>query len=300
MPRSPSSLVVDVDGPVSLTEHGGDPDAPTVLCIHGLGSSSASWQQFARALARDHRVLTVDLPGHGGTPRHGRSVTMQANTRLLHEVLEQLGPAMLVGHSMGAALTALVAAARPGGVPGVVLMAPPMPRLPWEPMTPELATRVALCSWPWLARTALAARFRRLGPEEFVRRGLALTCSSVDSVDPGTQAMLVQRAEAGSVADHATFVDAARSVGMLVARSGAYRQTIASIDVPGLVIQGADDRLATAGGLAQLAKLQPGWRTTVLPDVGHSPHMESPAAVADQVRAFFRGLAPSTLEEVSA
>ncbi len=289
--RSPRSDFLDVDGPVHIAEYGdAKPDAPTVLCVHGLGSAAVSWKRFAENLSSDHRVLAVDLPGHGRTPRAGRSATIQANTALLESVLEHVGPAVLVGHSMGAALAVRQATARPSHVSGVVLVAPPMPRLPWEPMAPELASRVALCAWPWLARRALAARFRRLGPEEFVRRGLALTCASTDAVDQEIQQELIQRAEAGCMEDHATFVEAARSVGVLVARAGAYRRAIASVDMPGLVVHGAADRLAAPTGVEQLASLQPDWRTALLSGIGHSPHMEAPHEVAEQVRSFTRRL----------
>lgn len=110
--------------------------------------------------------------------------------------------------------------------------------------------------------------------------------------------MLVQRAEAGCTEDHATFVEAARSVGVLVARAAAYQRAIASAAVPGMVVHGAVDRLVTPSALNQLAALQPDWRTAVLPGIGHSPHLEAPDEVADQVRAFTRRLA-ATREEVS-
>jgi pimeloyl-ACP methyl ester carboxylesterase len=287
----PQSGFLDVGGPVHVADHGGPSGAPTVLCLHGLGSSAVSWQRFADALASDHRVLAVDLPGHGRSPRAGRSVGLQSNTLLLQRILDQIGPAVLIGHSMGGALAVLQAVARPANVRGIVLLAPPMPRMPWEPMTPELALRVALCAWPWLARTALAARSRRLGPEESVRRALALTCASTEAVDEETRQMLVQRAEAGGMEDHATFVEAARSVGLLVARAAAYRRAIASVAVPGMVMHGAVDRLVTPTALDQVAALQPDWATTLLPGIGHSPHLEAPDEVAGQVRAFTRRLA---------
>lgn len=296
----PQSGFLDIGGPVHVADHGGPPGGPTVLCLHGLGSSVVSWQRFADALSSDHRVLAVDLPGHGRSPRAGRSVGVRPNTLLLQRVLDQIGPAVLIGHSMGGALAVLQAVASPANVRGLVLLAPPMPRMPWEPMTPELARRVALCAWPWLARTALAARFRRLGPEECVRRALSLTCASIEAVDEETRQMLVQRAEAGCMEDHATFVEAARSVGLLVARAAAYRRAIASATVPGMVVHGAVDRLVTPTALDQVAALQPDWRTALLPGVGHSPHLEAPDEVAARVRAFTRGVAATTQPRVPA
>ena len=303
--RPPVSRFLDVDGPVHVLDHGGPRDLPTVLCVHGLGSSAVSWRGLARALRRDHRVVTVDLPGHGRSPRAGRSAGIEANAALLARVMEDVGPAVLVGHSMGAALAVKHALAQPADVPGLVLLAPPMPRNPWERMTPELACRVALCAWPWLARTALGARFRRLGAEEFVRRNLALTCASAETVDEEIRQMLIQRAESGGVDDHATFVEAARSVGLLVARAGDYRRSIATVTAPGLVLHGEADRLVPPLEVQQLATLQPSWTTVVMPDIGHSPHMEAPVEVAERIRAFTATLAATApsgaaLEEVTA
>ncbi|WP_158283014.1 alpha/beta fold hydrolase [Nocardioides silvaticus] len=289
--RPAQSAFLDIGGPVHVADHGGPPGAPVLLCVHGLGASAVSWGRFADALTSDHRVLAVDLPGHGLSPRAGRSVAVRDNARLLHEVLAAVGPAVLVGHSMGGALAMLQASSRPAHVRGLVLLALPMPRVPWEPMTPALALRVALCAWPWLGRTALATRFRRLGPEEFVRRALALTCSSAEAVDEETRQLLVQRAEVGDADDHATFVEAASSVGLLVARAAVYRRTIAAVPTPGMVVHGGLDRLVPAAGLDELAALQPGWTTAVMPGVGHSPHLEAPDEVAGQVRAFTRTLA---------
>src|SRR5262245_8710749 len=41
---------------------------PTVVLVHGLGSRDEHWLPVARLLARDHRVVMVDLPGHGASP----------------------------------------------------------------------------------------------------------------------------------------------------------------------------------------------------------------------------------------
>jgi len=46
----------------------GPPDAPEVVCVHGLGCSYRYWLPFARALAPHARTVAVDLPGFGRTP----------------------------------------------------------------------------------------------------------------------------------------------------------------------------------------------------------------------------------------
>lgn len=290
MAAHPRSIHLDLDGPVHVCDYGGDRDAPVVLCVHGLGNSHVSWRRFAAEMARHHRVLAVDLPGHGLTPRHGRSATVLANQPLLGRVIAEVSaePVMLVGHSMGASLAILQAAAEPRTVAAMALLAPPMPRSGAELVSPALVSRVALCAWPWLARRTLTRRLDQQGAEEFVRRGLELTCASLESIDATTRRLTVDLVAAGAVDGeiHAAFVEAARSMGLLVARAARYRKAIADAAVPALVVQGTQDRLLSASTLGQLTSLQPGWTTRVLPGIGHSPHMEAPRTTAALVHDF--------------
>jgi pimeloyl-ACP methyl ester carboxylesterase len=46
-------------------EDDGDPDAPPVLFLHGLGQSAATWEWVVAHLAADHRVVRLDFRGHG-------------------------------------------------------------------------------------------------------------------------------------------------------------------------------------------------------------------------------------------
>jgi pimeloyl-ACP methyl ester carboxylesterase len=285
------STYVDIDGPVHLADYGGDAAAPTVLFVHGLAGSHASWRGLAAGMAAHSRVLAVDLPGHGRTPRLGRSAAVLANRmildRLVHEVVGT--PVTLVGHSMGATLSVLQAAARPDSVEALALIALPLPRTYVELPSRVLAAQIALCAWPWLGRMALARRLRRLGPDEFVRAGLRRTCVSPDDVDPVTRQLAIELVESRAAGDdvEAAFVEAARSMGRLVTGADTYRQAIAAVGCPTVVLHGERDSLVRATQLSQLSRLQPGWRVKVLEGVGHSPHLEAlhrtTAAVQDLV-----------------
>lgn len=85
----------------------------TAVAIHGITSSSAAWPAVAAALPDDWSLLAVDLRGRGhsrdlpgpwGLARHAEDVC---------EVAEESGARVLVGHSMGAYVAVLAAAARP-------------------------------------------------------------------------------------------------------------------------------------------------------------------------------------------
>src|SRR3712207_4121557 len=92
MGADPRSRWADVDGPVHFVDHGGPSGggARTLVCVHGLGGSHANWHDLGPLLVRRHRVLAVDLAGHGRTPRAGRSASVQANRWLLDRFLAQV------------------------------------------------------------------------------------------------------------------------------------------------------------------------------------------------------------------
>jgi pimeloyl-ACP methyl ester carboxylesterase len=99
---------------------------PTVVAIHGLGSSTAS---FARNLGRwgeQADVIAVDLPGFGySAPGRGRLSLSQMGD-LIRDALLALGVerAIWVGHSMGAQLSMLRALKKEGDVRALMLLAP--------------------------------------------------------------------------------------------------------------------------------------------------------------------------------
>jgi pimeloyl-ACP methyl ester carboxylesterase len=282
------STFVDLDGPVHVAEYGPPgPSGSTVVLLHGLGGSHVSWRGLVTALSANARVLAVDLPGHGRTRRLGRSSDVQANKTLLSRLLAHLGePVTLVGHSMGAALAMLQAAAEPHTVESLALIAPPLPRAGAELPTPTMAGQVALCAVPWVARRALDRRLQRQGAAQYVRERLELTCADPQHIDAETLQLAIALVESGAAGPDASraYVEAARSMGLLVGRASAYRRAIAAVDCPGVVVHGAADRLIRPAGLTQLRSLQPGWDVTVLDGVGHSPHLEAPDRTAALVR----------------
>lgn len=284
------SRVLDLDGPVHVVEHLGpehDPSRSPVVCLHGLGGSHASWHDLAPLLAQGRRVLMLDLAGHGRTPRAGRSATVSANRVLLGRFLEQAvgEPAILLGNSMGAAIAMLQAARAPESVRGLVLFCPALPRSRASVPHPALARQAALCAVPGLAERALARRRSRLSPEELVEQTLRLTTADPSVVSPELRALATElvASRAAGPDSEAAFLEAARSVGLLVTRAASYRAAIAAISAPGLVVQGTLDRLVPPGGVRQLRTLQPDWQVVLLEGVGHVPHIEQPERSASVI-----------------
>ncbi|WP_307853394.1 alpha/beta hydrolase [Kitasatospora sp. RG8] len=100
------------------------PGAPTVVAVHGITANGLAWFEVARRLAGRATLLAPDLRGRGasravsgpyGLARHADDVAA-----LIAEL--GLGPTVVVGHSMGAWITALTAVRHPGLVSRVVLV----------------------------------------------------------------------------------------------------------------------------------------------------------------------------------
>jgi pimeloyl-ACP methyl ester carboxylesterase len=105
------SRTISLPGGDIHVEEDGARDAPPLLLIHGFASSTRWWDRVVRPLARRHRVIRVDLLGHGASeaPREGYSMESQAD--LVAGVMDRLGVrrAAVVGHSMGGLVaTALI------------------------------------------------------------------------------------------------------------------------------------------------------------------------------------------------
>jgi pimeloyl-ACP methyl ester carboxylesterase len=148
-----------------------------------------------------------------------------------------------------------------------------------------VARQVALCALPPLGERVLARRRARLGAEGLIAETLAVTCADPARVSPGMRRLAVElcASRAAGPDSEAAYLEAARSVGLLVTRAAAYRAAIARVEQPVMVLQGALDRLAARGGLEQLRALRPDWPVHVLDDVGHVPQIEAPDRTAGLV-----------------
>ena len=117
--------VLTLDGPDLNVREYGPPGDRAVVLLHGYSASIEWWQRVAPALAAGHRVIAIDLVGHGGSeaPRDGAAYRSDAQAVAVHTALEALGVrhAVLVGHSMGGSVSAELARQYPDLVDRVVV-----------------------------------------------------------------------------------------------------------------------------------------------------------------------------------
>ncbi|MFT7521045.1 MAG: abhydrolase domain-containing protein 6, partial [Kiritimatiellia bacterium] len=84
------------------TWRGGQGDGPTVVLVHGFADAGSGWTDVARRLAQHHRVMVVDLPGHGLSEPSGAPLAYADVSEGLNKAMESVqGPIVLVGNSMG-------------------------------------------------------------------------------------------------------------------------------------------------------------------------------------------------------
>jgi pimeloyl-ACP methyl ester carboxylesterase len=104
----------------------GGGDGPPVVLLHGFAVCRRFWDDVAPVLAAQRRVLAVDWLGYGASSRPGSGIGLRGHVAAADAFLSDVaGPRChLVGHSMGASIAAMVAAAHPERIARLVLCNP--------------------------------------------------------------------------------------------------------------------------------------------------------------------------------
>ena len=109
----------------------GDPDAPTVVLLHGLTEAGTAWPDLVAHWGDAWNVLAPDLRGHGQSPRFTEGELANAPEVMLADVVQildgQPDRVVLVGHSLGGLFALRAAVARPDRVVALILEDPARP-----------------------------------------------------------------------------------------------------------------------------------------------------------------------------
>ena len=95
-----------------------------IMLLHGFLENKTMWQELATELSKKHRVITIDLLGHGESGCLGYVHSMEENADVVHDVLSKLRirKAIFVGHSMGGYVALAFAEMYPASVKALVLL----------------------------------------------------------------------------------------------------------------------------------------------------------------------------------
>jgi len=266
----PSQLVIEVDGLAVHYQDSGRSDAPVLMLLHGFGSSMQTWDAWASELARDYRVIRLDLPGFGltgATPT--RDYSQARDVATLTHFADRLGLTRfsVIGHSLGGKMAWSLAAAQPERVEALVLMAPDgfAPAAQWGTRPYEVPAVMGLIKYSL--------------PKPLVRHFV-----EVAFADP-------QRLT-GPMMDR--YHDMLRAPGVRQAILDRADQTIDTnpierlrqIKAPTLLIWGEADRMIPSSNAASYAQVLQRSHTVVLPHVGHVIQEEQAEVGLAQVKAF--------------
>lgn len=112
------------DGDIYVRQDG-PRDTPVLLLIHGSATSSRSWDALVPLLTTHHRVIRIDLPGHGRSAEPvGGDYAIPEQGRRIGTALDRLGVerAVIVGHSSGGYTATALAEQRPDLATALVLI----------------------------------------------------------------------------------------------------------------------------------------------------------------------------------
>ncbi len=246
---------------------------PAILLIHGTGAATHSWRDILPLLARTHRVIAPDLPGHGFT-RLGsrRRSSLPAMAEDLWTLCDTLGerPTVLAGHSAGAAIALTMERMRPGAERIVGLNA----ALgsfdgPAAWLFPSMAR--ALAAMP-LVPIAVSGLLAATGGSDQI---LHSTGSRIDATGRRLYRRLVQAPSHVEGALEMMAQWSTRSVG----------DALPGIAAPVRLLTGERDKAVPPGVSHEAAARLPDGRVVSLGALGHLAHEEAPEAAADLIRA---------------
>jgi 2-succinyl-6-hydroxy-2,4-cyclohexadiene-1-carboxylate synthase len=254
---------------------------PLVL-LHGFTGSIGTWEPVRTLLGSRHRVVAVDLPGHGRSPAPPRAWRLPDVARAIVTTLDRLDIACAawLGYSLGGRVALHAAVAHPSRVERLVL----------ESSSPGIADpreRAARAA----ADEALATRLERHGLAAFVDDWMAQPLfASQRRLDPVARArertLRLQHSPAGLAA-------ALRTCG-----AGAQEplwDCVPALRMPVLLVTGAADCRYRALAAAMAARV-PCARVAVVPEAGHAVHLENPVPFWSLVGAFLAEAPTHTLE----
>ena len=249
-------------------------NGPPLVLLHGFTGSAASWTSVSRDLASSHRVVVIDLIGHGATsaPVDPLRYSFEHALHDLAEVTAQLGIARAcwLGYSMGGRLALGMALDHPDRVTSLILVSATA-GIHDEHERQQRAD----------ADEAMARRIEEAGVEAFVNEWERLPIWESQGTLPDEVLRGQRDIRLGNRASGLT--NSLRGMGQ--GAQPSYWERLGEIEVPVLLMAGALDR-KYVGIAGQMGVRINDATLSVVPDAGHAVHLERPREFMDDVRTF--------------
>ena len=247
---------------------------PDLVLLHGWGLNLRVWDGLASLLERSFRIIMVDLPGHGRSEWNPKARTPAEQAWQIHATLGSLSDRYsLLGWSLGGQIALDLAAAMPGSVERLVLVA----------TTPRFA---ASPDWPYgMPATALERMATQL------RTNYKRTVSDFLElqVRGSTGAEKVLADLHASLFQHGEAHPKALVTGLTTLESSDLRPMLPQVRAQTLVVAGQYDRVTLPAASRALAEALPDARYVEIRRAAHAPFLSHTAEFADLVTEFLHG-----------
>ena len=281
---------VDVTAAVlNMVELGpSDAAGPPILLLHGASSNlEAMRKPLGDLLAKHHRVILIDRPGHGWSVREREADSTPENqARMIEEALAKLGasPVIVVVHSLAGALGARMALDYPERVAGLVMLAPVTH--PWYGGVGFYNSAVTTpIVGPLLAYTITLPLGLLLANQS--ARGVFLPQTMPENYVKDTAAPLLLRPR--------EFLANARDLVTLKQAVAEQAPRYGEIRAPVTIISGdVDKTVSTVIHSRIFASAVPNAKLIVLPGIGHMIQNAVPDLVVSEIEAMICRTAQST------
>lgn len=268
----PGGRILDLPGgKIEVVERGPRQGSPIVL-VHCFSCAINWWDRMMPRLDRTHRVLAVDLLGHGGSEKPTSGYTIPHQADLVAQAMARLGMrnAVVVGHSLGGAVVTALAERSPQLVrKAMIIDTPPSHKGDSLGLVAKLGFAPVIGEFFW-----------RVKPDFAVRKGLEVAFSPGFDV-PDTFVEDVDRMTYSSYHDSPEGFDD-------YSKEEPLDQRMRKSGKPLMVIMGAEEQIVDdpAERLAEYRRTVPGVETRLIAGAGHSPNVEKPALTAALLLAF--------------
>ena len=263
-------------GAVQVVDEGPKRTQPIVL-IHGFGASLHWWDRLAPLLAREHRVIRIDLLGFGGSDKPSAGYSMVEQGSLVAEAMGRLGVqgAVVVGHSMGFDVATALGQSHSELVDRLVdIGEAPDPSFNATPFIAKLQYTPVLGEAIW-----------RITPDFVVKKGYGVAFAPGYDIEDGFDDP-DQVVEDYNAMTYTSF-DRSQAAEDDFEDEQPLDQRIASAAVPLLVVFGTEDQVQDdPAASAEAYREVPGAQIEMIEGAGHSPNIGQPDRTAALIERF--------------